>query len=195
GDVPVHPQDLVVAWPILYCLECVVVQIGAGRIARVREREEIQERLRGWINPALRDLVVGETRRSAAGAVAGAGERRVADENQLPSAVKRLREVARALELRRHPPLVEATGIRARQDVLRPEEEQLVASVVELRLGQQHRPAEGPRGVVERIQRWIALCAVQTALLTTLELVPVPGIVTLVERSGAVEILGPTPRE
>ncbi len=42
-DVPVHPQHLVVPRPVLHGLERVVVLVGAGRIARVRQREEVQQ--------------------------------------------------------------------------------------------------------------------------------------------------------
>ena len=56
-----------------------------------------------------------------------------------------------ALERGRHPALIQAARIGALQDVLREEEEQLVAALVEARARNQDRPAERPRLVVERV--------------------------------------------
>ena len=57
---------------------------------------------------------------------------RIADEDQPALVVERLREVALPLERRRHAPLIQAARIGPRQQVLRPEEEQLVAPLVEV---------------------------------------------------------------
>ena len=89
-DVPVHAQDLVVARPVLHRLEGVVVLIRAGGVRGIRQREQIQERLPDRIEPARRDPVPRETRRSARHAVARAGEERIANEDQTSLAVERL---------------------------------------------------------------------------------------------------------
>ena len=96
--------------------------------------------------------------------------------------VERLREVSVPLELGRHPALLQAAGIGAGENVLRPEEEQLVAAPVEGRAWNQHRPAERPGAVVEIVVRRLALRRhALGALPAAAELVAVPGIVALVK--------------
>src|SRR4029450_5081021 len=103
--------------------------------------------------------------------------------------VPRLREIATPFEFGRHAPLVQAPGVGARQEILRPEEEQLVATAVEARAWNQNRPAQRPRGVVEGVQRRLALCRdTLAALLAPQVLVAVPGVVALVEGGAATEV-------
>ena len=77
-------------------------------------------------------------------------EQRIADENQLIVLVPGLREIALPFERRRHPALVQAAGIGAREPVLRPEEEQLVAVLVEAGARDEYRVRQGSRPCYRR---------------------------------------------
>ena len=173
-DVPIHAQHLVVARPVLHGLENVVVLPAAGRVVRVRQGEQVQQRGSDGVEAAGRNNIAGEAGRSAGSGAAVARKERVADVDQPALRVERLREVAAALECGRHPPLVQAAGIGALQDVLREEEEQLVAALVEARPRNQDRPAQCPCLVVERVERRLALGGhAESALLPPAELVAV----------------------
>src|SRR5207248_7202412 len=121
-----------------------------------------------------RNHVAREARRPARRAAAGSGEQRIADEDQPALAVEGLREVSLALERGGNPPLIDVARIGAAEDILRPEEEQLVAALVEVQAGEQHRAAHRPRFIVELVERRLALRGLaEGALLLALELVAV----------------------
>src|SRR5262252_10413753 len=104
----------------------IVVVAGTAGIDGVGHRKQVEQRLSDGIDTPDWNLVVGEARRASLDAVARAGERRIANEDQASLVVTGLREVSRALERRRKTPQVERTRVGALQQVLRPEEKQLL---------------------------------------------------------------------
>src|SRR6202022_3903601 len=118
----------------------------------------------------------------------GAGQERVANEDETARAVQCLREVAAPFERGRHTALVEPARVGAREEILRPEEEELVPFRVEPSR-QQHGPADRPGLVVELVQR------LAQSLLASTELVAVQRLVALVVGRAAVKVLAAAPRD
>lgn len=191
--VPVHPEHLVVPRPVLHGLEGVVVRVRSGG-GRIREREEVEQRLRCRVDPPLWNDVTRETGWPAGLAGAVSRQQRVTDVDQATLLVEGLREIAATFELRGHPALVQPPGVGARENILRPEEEQLVPVAVELRARDEHRASERPGGVVERVRGGIALRGDPLRTLPPpVELVAIPGVVTLVVGGAAPEVLRAAP--
>ena len=128
-DVVVDARHLVVARLLEHILVGVVVLAAAGRIGRVRQREQVQHPLADRVDAVRRNLVVREAARPARIDVARQplrGQVRIPDPAHLARAVERLREVPRPLQGGRHGAQLQRPGVVARQEVLREEEEQLV---------------------------------------------------------------------
>ena len=159
-DVPVHPQHLIQPQLLDGALELVVELPRAARIGRVRHREHVQHPPPDRVDPVLRNDVVREASRPAGRRTA---RQPLREQVRVPEpdarSVRRhgLREIAVALERGRHRVVVDAAGIVARQDVLRPEEEQLVAVLVEVRARDQDRSAKRVGGVVVAVARLLAV--------------------------------------
>ncbi len=177
--VPVDAQHLIGAQLLDDPFPLVVVLPRARRIGRVGQRELVQDVLTDRVDHRLRNDVAVEARPADARVdVARPGLARVADEPEAPLVVPRLREVALAFDRRRHRPSLQTARILAWQQILREEEEELVALAVERRARNQDRAADRPRRVVVPVRR---LFAVRVGLpvhhrVRVAAAAPVPGI-------------------
>ena len=138
ADVPIHAKDGVAPRLVYRRLDQRV--IGTRRIDGVGRRQHLQQRLPVAIDAVRRNAVARERR---------AVVQRIPDRDERAALVERVREVAFPLGRGREHAADQVGGILARQELLRPEEEQLLAVLVEVADGD--RSAEKVARVVESV--------------------------------------------